>query len=84
MAVRNENTGGFTVECLEAHDLAVSKLAAGREKDVDFVRVMLRHGMVGMELLRQRISAVETVDEPKRQWMRQRLQAASPWRGRER
>ena len=79
--VRNENTNGWTGECLEAHDLAVSKLAAGREKDVEFVRTMLRQGMVGAELLRSRIALVETVDKERRQWMQQRLQVASPWRG---
>ena len=30
--VRNENTGAGTALCLEIHDLAVSKLVAGREK----------------------------------------------------
>jgi uncharacterized nucleotidyltransferase DUF6036 len=34
--VRNENTGGATGWCLEAHDLAISKLIAGRERDWDF------------------------------------------------
>src|SRR5436305_12828172 len=31
--VRNSNTGGACGLCLEAHDLGVAKLAAGREKD---------------------------------------------------
>src|SRR5262245_48362929 len=46
VSVRNENTGGATGWCLEIHDLPVSKLAAGREKDLDFVRVLLRERMV--------------------------------------
>jgi len=41
--VRNENTGGATGWCLEVHDLAVSKLVAGREKDIDFVRSLFKH-----------------------------------------
>jgi hypothetical protein len=41
--IRNENTGGATGWCLEAHDLAVSKLVAGREKDLEFVRGLLKH-----------------------------------------
>lgn len=32
--------------CLEPHDLAAAKLAAGREKDKTFVLGMLRHGMI--------------------------------------
>jgi hypothetical protein len=31
------NTGGAVGWCLEAHDLAVSKLIAGRAKDLEFV-----------------------------------------------
>jgi hypothetical protein len=42
----NENTGGATGWCLEPHDLAFSKLAAGREKDLNFVAALLRHKMV--------------------------------------
>ncbi|MCI0533808.1 MAG: hypothetical protein L0Z50_01130 [Verrucomicrobiales bacterium] len=41
--IRNENTGGATGWCLEVHDLAVSKLVAGREKDLAFVRGLLKH-----------------------------------------
>ena len=41
--IRNENTGGATGWCLEVHDLAISKLVAGREKDIDYVRVLLQH-----------------------------------------
>ena len=44
--VENENTGGVIGWCLAPADLAVSKLAAGRDKDVDFVREMLRAGLV--------------------------------------
>jgi hypothetical protein len=39
--VCNENTRSATGWCLEVHDLAISKLVAGREKDLQFVRCML-------------------------------------------
>src|SRR5882672_7163441 len=39
--IHNENTGGATGWCLEIHDLAASKLVAGREKDLDFVRLLV-------------------------------------------
>ena len=39
--VSNSNTRGKTGLCVEAHDLAVSKLVAFRPKDLDFVRVLL-------------------------------------------
>lgn len=35
--IHNENTRGATGWCLELHDLAVSKLIAGREKAIDFI-----------------------------------------------
>ncbi len=54
--VHNENTGGATGWCLEVHDLAASKLAAGREKDLDFVRVLLREKMVLADTLAERVA----------------------------
>jgi len=41
--------------CLEPADLAVSKFVAGREKDVAFLRVLLRERMVSIDELRRRI-----------------------------
>jgi hypothetical protein len=49
-------TGGATGWCLEVHDLAVSKLAAGRPKDVEYVRVLLAHRLVSADTLRARLS----------------------------
>lgn len=44
--VSNENTGGAIGWCLDPHDLAFSKLAARREKDLAFVAALLRHKLV--------------------------------------
>ena len=63
--VSNENTGGAIGWCLEPHDLAYSKLAARREKDMAFVRELLRHDMVGQAQLRRLISTTD--DEALRQ-----------------
>lgn len=46
ISIQNENTHGVVGLCLHPADLAVSKLLAGRPKDLDFVRVMLRHELV--------------------------------------
>lgn len=54
--VQNENTGAGTGLCLEVHDLAVSKLVAGREKDLEFVGGLVRHGMISIETLRERLT----------------------------
>lgn len=32
--------------CLEKHDLTFSKLAAGREKDIEFIRELLKHRLI--------------------------------------
>jgi len=53
--IQNENTGGGAGLCLEVHDLAVSKLVAGREKDVSFIRGLLRHGLANPELISKRL-----------------------------
>jgi len=44
--IKNENTNGITGLCLGAADLACSKLAAGRPKDLDFVTEMLAKKIV--------------------------------------
>lgn len=52
VTVRNANTRNHTGLCLEAHDLAASKLAAFREKDREFVRALLANDMIsGMKLI---------------------------------
>ena len=48
--------------CLEAHDLAIAKLVAGREKDLNFVGVMRRFAMVDGDVLQARLGA--TAMEP--------------------
>lgn len=57
VAVRNENTRGCTGWCLELHDLAASKLAAGREKDMEFLRGMRQEGLIEPGTLRKRVKA---------------------------
>ncbi len=53
--IRNENTRQATGLCLEKHDLVLSKLAAGREKDYRFVADALREKIVDARILRERI-----------------------------
>ena len=57
----NANTGGATGWCLEVHDLAVSKLVAGREKDLDFVRVLVGERMVDPAVLQERVTMLSDV-----------------------
>jgi len=60
--VRNENTAGVTGLCLEVHDLAVSKLVAGRPKDLDFVMELARQKMIERATLRARLKMTKITD----------------------
>jgi hypothetical protein len=53
--LQNRNTRENIGWCVEAHDLAASKLVAYRDKDRDFVRVLLEHELVKPWKLRLRI-----------------------------
>lgn len=53
--VEGANTTGAIGWCLEPHDLAVSKLAAARDKDTSYVIAMLRARLVRPELIRERL-----------------------------
>jgi hypothetical protein len=53
--VKNANTGSGCGLCLEAHDLAVAKLAAGREKDNEFVAGLLRAKLVDSQTIHARL-----------------------------
>jgi hypothetical protein len=44
---------------VEGHDLAASKLAAFRDKDRDFVRVLLVEGLIDADVLLERVEAME-------------------------
>jgi hypothetical protein len=55
--VENANTGGYVGLCLEVHDLALSKYVAGREKDLEFTRVLARNRMTSKKVLLKRLAA---------------------------
>jgi hypothetical protein len=55
----NDNTNGVRGLCLEANDLVVSKLAAGREKDLEFCRAALRQGLADYDTVGERLGLTE-------------------------
>lgn len=71
--VENANTNGIRGLCLEPADLAISKLAAGRPKDLDFIRVLLREGIVSLTVLGQRIDTVPGLEGERKAALKQQL-----------
>ena len=57
----------YTAWCMEAHDLVLSKLGAGREKDFDFARSAAELGLLQREELLLRLQGVACSDEHRRQ-----------------
>ncbi|MBY0495104.1 MAG: hypothetical protein K2Y23_12910 [Cyanobacteria bacterium] len=56
--IQNENTGGAIGWCLDVHDLALSKLVAGRDKDLDFVQTLLQEDMAAPRVLTERVKTL--------------------------
>lgn len=78
VTVETPATGGGRGLCLEVHDLAISKLAAGREKDLEFVEAMMAHSLTNTEVLRERLRDTERLDQAKRPVIEQWLDAREP------
>ncbi len=74
--LRTANTAGATGWCLEIHDLVVSKLVAGREKDLAFARAALLHALVNGKTLKSRARALPVADDM-RQIVLKRIDGAS-------
>lgn len=53
--LKTPETGGATGLCLEVHDLAASKLVAGREHDLAFVSQLLQHRLADSTTIRARL-----------------------------
>lgn len=72
--VQNENTNTNIGWCVEAHDLAASKLVAFRPKDLDFVRVLIAEQLVKPRRLLLRLNQLPT-DERLPDALRERMRA---------
>jgi hypothetical protein len=55
--LRTPATGGGTGLCLDPNDLAISKLVASREKDLEYLRLLFAQGLASAATVRQRIIA---------------------------
>jgi len=65
-------TDGVSGLCLEPHDLAIAKYAAGREKDLIFTRELARRALVSQERLLSLLDQTQ-LDEPLRGRIRDRI-----------
>jgi len=61
--VQNANTGNGCGLCLEANDLGVAKLAAGREKDTEFVSGLIRGKLADANIIRTRLPQTSLSNE---------------------
>ncbi|GAB2890852.1 hypothetical protein GCM10027046_19470 [Uliginosibacterium flavum] len=61
--IQSEHTDLKIGYCLEPHDLAASKLAAGRDKDWAFVETMLKHQLIDSVTLAERIATLPLTEE---------------------
>lgn len=68
--IQNKNTDLRIGLCLETHDLACSKLAAGRKKDFDFMETLIEE-----KLLNRKVLEVGLKNAPIEEIKRQRLLA---------
>jgi len=59
VVVKNENTNGIAGLCLEVHDLAISKLVAGRSKDLEFIQELIRYEMIRRNILLTRLAETD-------------------------
>ncbi|MEI2724380.1 MAG: DUF6036 family nucleotidyltransferase [Verrucomicrobiota bacterium] len=60
--ISSENTGGTIGWCLDVHDLAYSKLAAGRPKDLEFVGNLLRYKLARQMRIKRLVGQEQNAD----------------------
>lgn len=78
--IRNENTRGATGWCLEIHDLALAKYAAGRDKDRRFTADAARYGLIRQSTLEARRPTMP-LDAARAELVAQRITADFARRG---
>ncbi|HEX4946230.1 MAG TPA: DUF6036 family nucleotidyltransferase [Blastocatellia bacterium] len=54
-----DETGTVVARCLELHDVAVSKLMAGREKDFPFIQALLARQLISLPTLVERAALIQ-------------------------
>lgn len=75
----NPNTNGATGWCIEVHDIAIAKYAAGREKDLRYTGALWTHGMLDLETLEERLrnTQLKPTDQS-REWIESAIRRQRP------
>ncbi len=60
--VCNENTNNIRGHCVEIHDLIISKLYAGRQKDIEFFHAAIQLRIITKEILLERLDMTPISD----------------------
>lgn len=84
--IQNENTNGYAGYCIDVLDLFLAKAVAGRDKDRDFCKALLKYGYVDVDtavskvpLIPLDVKGVETVTTRS---LVARIRRWASWRGR--
>ncbi len=72
--IRNPNTRYATGWTLDIHDLLISKLVAGRPKDIGFTTEAVRHGLADRSILLERLG-MTYVEDPVRERVEAEIRA---------
>lgn len=69
-------TNGVTALCLEPHDLWISKAIAGRPKDIEFCKALMKRNLVNARTLRTRLKKVRSLKTEIRAAVANRIRSA--------
>lgn len=69
---------GVSVLCPSPTDIALSKLCAWREKDIDWLRAALLHGIADVEAMRQRHAMIDNPHAPAPEEILRRIGLVAP------
>ncbi len=70
----NEGTNGVTGYCLETHDIIISKLVAGREKDIRYFQAACSLKILSKDKLLSRLDSTQNISDNDRERVRAVIQ----------
>ena len=70
---KTPGTQGVTALCLELHDLWISKAIAGRPKDLEFCKALVKRDLVKTHTLQNRLKEVKKLDTQVRKSVSKRI-----------